>query len=167
MVRSRGHAEYMEPSRPRAGGRRGSWLLTARLNVVGWSALIGVCLLAAAAGLAVSAATRVPLLFGAAFGVAPFLVVALLDRRRWSRMQTSFGWGGSVEEVAQLAAELAARGVQARVVTEEIAIEWGESAHPHAGDRVVRTAALEYANRDRAAVRQVLRGHGIRPPDAL
>lgn len=167
MVRSRGHAENMDPLGQRAGGRRRSWLRTAQLNLVGWSALIGVCLLSAAAGLAVAAAARVPLALGAAFGVAPLLVVALLDRRRWSRMQTSFSWGGSVEDVAQIAAELQARGAQARVVTEDTAIGWGESMHPLGGERVVKTAALEYANRDRAVVRETLRRHGVRLPDVF
>ena len=81
-------------------------------------------------------------------------------------MQTAFGWGGSVEDVADIAAELQARGVHARAVTEDIAIGWGQSAPPGTAGPV-KTAALEYANRDARAVGEVLRRHGIRRPDAF
>ena len=167
MVRPRGHAQYLEPWGRRGGRRRRPWLRTAQLNLAGWSALLGACLLAAAAGVAVTAAAHGPLLLGAAWGVAPLLVVVLLDRKRWARGQTSFGWGGSVNDVARIAAELEARGVRAVVVTEGNAIGWGESAPATASDAVEQTAALEYANRDVKAVGDVLRRHGIRLPETF
>ena len=166
MVRSRGHSEYMEPTGRRAHRRR-SWLRTARLNLVGWAALLGVCLLTAAAGLAASAATRAPLPLGAAFGVAPLLVVFLLDRRRWSRMPTTFNWGGSVPDVAQIVADLDARGVRAYVVTQETATAWGDSTHRHTSSPDAKEAGLEYANRDAKVVDAVLRRRGVQPPDRL
>lgn len=79
-------------------------------------------------------------------------------------MPTTFSWGGSVQDVAQIVADLEARRVRARVVTEETATAWGESAHPQTSRPDVRTAALEYANRDAKAVGEILRGRGIRPP---
>ena len=66
MVRPRGHAQYVEPWGRRGGRRRRPWLRTAQLNLAGWSALLGACLLAAAAGVAVTAAAHGPLLLGAA-----------------------------------------------------------------------------------------------------
>ncbi len=91
MIRSRGHAESMDPLSRRGRGRRRSWLRTAQLNLVGWSALIGVCLLTAAAGVAVAAAARVPLPFGAAFGAArcsssPFSIAG--DGREYKPVST-------------------------------------------------------------------------------
>jgi len=72
-----------------------------------------------------------------------------------------------VEDVSQIVAELETRGVHARVVTEDIATGWGESAPPRTSGPVVKTAALEYANRDAKAVGEALRRHGIRPPEVF
>jgi hypothetical protein len=80
-------------------------------------------------------------------------------------MWTGFNWGGSVQDVARIAEELEARGIHVRVVTEAIADGWGERVHPRASGPVAKTAALEYVNRGGDAVAEVLRQHGIRPPE--
>ena len=107
MVSSRGYGEYEgEPLRhPRI--RRHYWLRTAQLNAVGWAALVGACLMAAAVGVAAAWAIDVPRWWGAVFGVLPLGAVFLLDRRRWAAMETSYGWGGS-------AATLRAHGIAFR-----------------------------------------------------
>lgn len=81
-------------------------------------------------------------------------------------MLTTFNWGGSVQEVAQIVADLQARGVHAHVVTEETATAWGDSTYPRASGPVVKEAGLEYTNRDAKAVAEILRGRGIHPPDS-
>ena len=138
MVRSRGYGQYLESSRWRSGRRRRPWLRTADLNVVGWAALLGLCLLAAVAGVVVSAALGLPRLGGAVCAAVPLIGVVIVDRRRWARMETSFGWGGSLADVVQIAAELEVRGINARVVTAETAQEWGERAHPGTRGRMSR-----------------------------
>jgi hypothetical protein len=82
-------------------------------------------------------------------------------------MPTTFTWGGSVQDVAQIVADLEARGVLAHVVTQETATAWGDRSHPRTSGSVVREAGLEYANRDAKAVGEVLRRRGIHPPDRL
>ena len=127
MVRSRASAEYVEVSGWRARQPRRSWFRTARLDVVGWSALLGTCLVAAAAGVAVATALGRPRPYGAACAIVPLAAVVLADRRRWARMRSSVGWGGSVEDVARVVALLEDRGIHTRVVLDVVTNEWGRA----------------------------------------
>jgi hypothetical protein len=165
MARSRSYEEY----KPLRRGRRcrRSWLRTAQLNVVGWSALLGLCLVAAVAGVAVIAALGLPGPFGMACAVVPLVLVVVVDRRRWARMGSGFGWGGPVEEVTRIAMELQARGARAHVITSDIADGWGESANRRMTGSAEKSAWLEYQNRDADVVAAVLREHGIQPPELL
>lgn len=163
MVRAREFAEYAEASgRP---ARRHHWLRTARLNLVGWSALLGLCVVAGAGGMALSGAVGSTPLYGSAGAVLPFVAVVLVDRRRWARMPTSFGWGGSMDDVTHVVALLEARGVHAEAVADEIAHPWTEPERDHDIEPRVVSASLEYRNRDVVVVREVLRGQGILMPE--
>ena len=82
-------------------------------------------------------------------------------------MPTTFNWGGSVPDVAQIVADLDARGVRAYVVTQETATAWGDSTHRHTSSPDAKEAGLEYANRDAKVVDAVLRRRGVQPPDRL
>ncbi len=80
-------------------------------------------------------------------------------------METGFGWGGSVEDVAAIAAELETGGVHVRVRTDHSASVWGELEPARGAEPDAPTASLEYRNRDARVVEQKLREHGIRPPE--
>ena len=164
MVQSGRSAEYLEPSGWRRRGRRRAWLRTARLNVVGWSALLGACLVVAALGVATVTALGWPRAVGAAGAVIPVAAVVLADRIRWAQMETSVGWGGSVDEVARIADELAAEGMYARVRPEASGFGWRDRAELPPDSAEAATAALEYRNGDVDVVRRKLREHGVRPP---
>jgi hypothetical protein len=164
MVQSGRSAEYLQPSGWRRRGRRRSWLRTARLNVVGWSALLGACLVVAALGIATTTALAWPRALGAAGAVIPVAAVIFADRRRWARMETSVDWGGSVEEVARIADELESEGVHARVRPDAPGSPWRVGADPPPDTAEATTAALEYRNGDLDVVRKKLREHGVRPP---
>ena len=115
-------------------GTRHHWLRTAQLNAVGWAALIGLCLVAAAAGVATAWAIGVPRWSGVSLGVLPLGGVVPLDRRRWAAaMDTSVGWGGSEADVAGIASEPAKRGVTTRVRTEPPTEGWPEPAYGRGG----------------------------------
>ena len=172
MVRSRGYGSYTAGPWLRRRGKRHSFLRTAQLNAVGWAALFGACLVAAAAGVGAAVAIAVPRWWGAVLGVLPLAAVVMLDRRRWAAMQTSFGWGGSEVDVARIVSELAELGIITSVRTEPNAEGWGEPADRWGelellptGDRVIKTASLRYRNRDRGVVERTLRTHGIYLPD--
>ncbi|OFE15168.1 hypothetical protein BA895_22860 [Humibacillus sp. DSM 29435] len=140
--------------------------------MVGWSALLGACLVAAAVGVGAAGAIARPRGWGAVLGVFPLGAVVMLDRRRWAAMETGFGWGGSEVEVARLVSELAELGVITRVDTASNAEGWGQPGdgwgEPEllpTGDRDIQTASLRYRNRDRGVVARTLRSHGIHFPD--
>ena len=156
---------YLEPSGWWRGRRRRSWLRTATLNAVGWSALLGLCLLTGVVGVVTAGALSLPRPLGAACAVIPLIGVVVADRRRWARMETGFGWGGSAVGVARIVAELESQGIRARVETSATASAWGERAQFGSREPVVETAQLCYCNRDAGAVAELLRQHGIRPPD--
>lgn len=185
MVRSRGYAEYSTAPLRRGRGFRRRWLRTAQLNLVGWAALLGVCGVATGIGVVAARAISLPGWIGAALGVVLLLgAVVLTDRRKWSAMETSFGWGGSVDEVARIAAELQAQGVTTAVtvydsstydaIADEGLPEAGGAPEgdspPEGGDRpegldladsLPQMASLSYRNRDAKRVGAVLRAHGI------
>ncbi len=172
MVRSRGSLSYAAGPWPHRLGRRRSWLRTAQLNAVGWSALLGACLVAAAVGVGAAGAIAGPRWWGAVLGILPLGAVVMLDRSQWAAMETGYGWGGSEVEVARIVSELAELGVITRADTAPNAEGWGEPAdgwgdpeQPRTGDRVIKTASLSYLNRDRGVVARTLRAHGIRFPN--
>ncbi|MCU1537484.1 MAG: hypothetical protein JWP82_1835 [Humibacillus sp.] len=159
------HEELTDPSawgRRRRQPRR-SWLRTARLNLAGWSALLGSCLGAGLLGVFAATAMGPPPAFGAMLAVVPVLAIVAVDRRRWARMQTSHGWGGSVEEVAQVAALLEARGVHAQVVPDDDPPSGVDPGPPHTAVPTPATASLHHLNRDADAVRKALRDKDIHP----
>lgn len=166
MARSRGHAEYSAaPLRPGRRPRR-HWLRTARLNAVGWAALAGACVVAAALSVAAASALALPSWTGALCAVTPLGAVVLADRRRWAAMESGFGWGGSVDEVTTIVAELEVQGVACHVhVQQSPPTGWDRPWEPPPGDGAVPEASLCYANRDSAAVRAVLRAHGVDLPE--
>ncbi|MDV3221300.1 hypothetical protein [Intrasporangium sp.] len=161
MRRRRRYAEYA-PLRP--GRARRSWLRTAQLNVVGWSALVGVCAAAGAAGVLVARALGASGWWGLVVSLVPVGAVVLADRRRWAAMETSYGWSGSVGEVARIAQELRGRGVDAEVRPDaQYEQPWWDRIDAPA--EAPHTASLVYPNRHEATVRAVLRQHGIAPPE--
>ena len=76
-------------------------------------------------------------------------------------METSFGWGGSPEEVALIASELEARSVPARVDVAGTAQGWGEPATRPTSEPPADSATLTFHNRDARHVAATLRAHGI------
>lgn len=172
MVASRSYGDYEPPPPRHRHDRRHYWLRTAQLNAVGWAALLGLCLAAAAVGVATARAIAVPTWWGASLALVPLGAVLLLDRRRWAGMETSFGWGGSESEVAHIAAELADQGVVTQVHTEPPVEGWPEPAYgrggsegPQVGGSALSTASVSYRNRDAKAVAATLRAHGLPIPD--
>lgn len=168
MVATRGYGEYEPAPLRHRRDRRHYWLRTARLNSVGWTALLGLCLAAAAVGVAAARAMAVPNWWGASLAALPLGAVMLVDRRRWAGMEISFGWGGSEAEVAHIAGELSDQGVIAQVHTEAPAEGWPEPAsgrggpeEPQAGGPALSTASLSYRSRDAKAVAAILRAHGL------
>lgn len=173
MVASRGNGEYEAAPLRHGRASRHYWLRTARLNAVGWAALLGLCLAAAAVGVATARAIAVPSWCGASLGVLPLGAVVLLDRRRWAAMETSFGWGGSEADVAHIASELANQGVTAQVHTEPPMQVWPEPAYGWDGPEespadgpALQAASLSYRNRDAKTVEATLRAHGISFPES-
>ncbi len=172
MVGSRGYGDY-EAAPMRQGRRRHHhWLRTARLNAVGWAALLGACLVAAAVGVAAAGFIAIPRGWGAVLGMLPLGALVLLDRRRWAAMEAHFGWGASEADVARIASELANQGVLTTIHTAATADAWGEPGdgwgrpnEPLTSDETVTTASLSYRNRDAQAVAATLRAHGIPFPE--
>ena len=80
-------------------------------------------------------------------------------------METSFGWGGSPEDVARIAAELTAQGIVVRVRTAGTSEGWGEPANRRTDEPIRDGASLSYRNRDAGQVAAALRAHGIHHPD--
>lgn len=168
MPRSRGRRGFGEYAPLRTGPPpRRPWLRTAQLNIRGWSALVGLCAVAAAVGLRLARGLDLSvwpgLALAGAFALIPVGGVVVADRRRWASMETSFGWSGSVAEVTRIAEELRSRGVDARVrVNPQYEQPWWDriDTPPDAEP----TASLVYTNRHADKVRAVLRAHGIDPP---
>jgi hypothetical protein len=88
----------------------------ARLNWVGWSALVAASLVSGAFGALVAALLDVPPWVGAALGL-PLVVIGLLvaDRRRTWLGSIQFGWTESLAEVQTAADTVRSRGVEAAV----------------------------------------------------
>ncbi|MBB2986294.1 hypothetical protein [Terracoccus luteus] len=154
MVRSRGASRY-ELGPPR---RRRHPFRTAQLNVVGWSALLGACLVAGALGAVVVASLGMPWGWGALLALVPVVVVTVLDRRRWGGTSTSHDWGASRDEVEAVAFELQSMGVDAQVRSGTVPSDVADDGGPQ------HWASLEWLERDSRAVDAVLERHGIRRP---
>lgn len=126
--------------------RRRRMFRTAKLNIVGWAAVLGICLAAAGLGFAAGQFFRLPLAVTASVGgLLPLAILAAADRRKWRAMLAGYGWGGTEDEVTAVAAELLRRGVVAHV---EI---WGEDD----------SVSLQYRNGDAKVVETVLAELGI------
>lgn len=165
MPRSRSGREYGEYAPLHAGHpRRRPWLRTAQLNIVGWSALLGACTAAAAAGVLLARALGLSGWLGALLALFPVGAVVVADRRRWAAMETSYGWSGSVGEVAQIAEELRSQGVDATIRPDPRYEQpwWDRIESP---SDAKPTASLVYTNRHETTVRAVLRAHGVDLPD--
>jgi len=123
---------------------------TARLNIVGWAAVVGSCLAAAGLGFAAGRLFGLPIAVTASAGaLLPLALLVAADRRKWRAMLAGYGWGGTEAEVSAVAAELLRRGVVANV---EI---WGED----------ESVSLQYRNADAGVVATVLAELGIPPID--
>jgi hypothetical protein len=167
MPWSRSNAEYS--ASPLGAGpqrRRRHWLRTAQLNIRGWSALLGACAAAGAAGVLLARALGLSGWLGLILALVPVGAAVVADRRRWAAMETSYGWSGSVAEVAQIAEELRGQGVDAEVRPDPLYEQpwWDRIGSPSdAPDEP--TASLVHTNRHEATVRAVLRAHGVDLPD--
>jgi hypothetical protein len=131
----------LRPYRPRPR----PWLRTARLNAVGYAALLAACLLAGVVTAVVLRATGWPLPLRAALG--PMVVVLALvvgDRRKWSRTETSFSFSDDSTDMRSVAARLAAQNLPVTV------------------DVAGRVLVLRYRNGDRGRVHAALHSLGIR-----
>jgi len=130
----------------RPGRRRPRpFLRTARLDAVGYGALVAACLVAAPVGALALGATGWPLPVRDLVG--PLVVVLALlvaDRRKWARMQTSFSFTDDVATMRAVADQLTARGLPVTLDVER----WGPS--------------LRYRNRDAKRVHAALHDLGIR-----
>jgi len=125
---------------------------TARLNIVGWAAVLGSCLAAAGLGFALGRLSGLPIAVTApAAALLPLALLVAADRRKWRAMLTGYGWGGTEAEVSAAAAELLRRGVVANV---EI---WREGED--------ESVSLQYRNADARVVATVLAELGIPPMD--
>lgn len=126
---------------------------------------MGACVVAAP-GIAAASALALPSWTGALCAVIPLGAVVLADRRRWARMETGFGWGGSVDEVTAIVAELEVQGVACHVhVQHSPPTGWDLPWEPPPGYGAVPEVSLSYANRDTAAVRAILQAHGVDLPE--
>jgi hypothetical protein len=102
--------------------RTWSFLRTARLNAVGYAALVGACLVAGAVTAVLLQATGWPMPVRAALG--PVLVVLALvvaDRRKWARMETGFSFTDDVATMRAVAGRLVAQGVPVTFDVEDAA----------------------------------------------
>ena len=74
--------------------------------------------------------------------------------------------GGSVEDVARIAEELQAFGVDAQVRQDHPGGEpWADAVAYRAQAPIQQTASLSFHNRDTERVRAVLQAHGLGLPD--
>lgn len=139
----RPHAVLHAQNRPR---RR--FLRTAQLNAVGFSALGGACLAAAAACAPALRSTDWPLAVRAAAG--PVLVVTglvVLDRRKWAGMETGFSFTDDPVIMRAVADQLTARGLP-------VSLE----------ERAPGGPVLRYAHRHARRVHAALADLGISAP---
>ena len=135
------------PTAPLARNRRRppSFLRTAQLNAVGWTALVAVCALAALVAVVLLRATGWPLSVRAVLGASVVvLVLVVADRRKWARMQTGFSFTDDVVTMRAVADRLTAQGLP--VTLDE------ERGGP----------SLRYRNRDAKQVHAALADLGIR-----
>jgi hypothetical protein len=136
---STGPSAHLSRGRVRAR----SFLRTARLNVVGYAALIGACLVAAVGSASALRTTGWPPVLRAAVGpVVVVLVLVAADRRKWSRMETSFSFTDDPAELRTVADRLLAQGLPVRVEEDQ-------------------GPAITYRHRDARRVHAALRQLGI------
>ncbi|MEO8517920.1 MAG: hypothetical protein ABI438_01980 [Dermatophilaceae bacterium] len=130
--------------------RRRRMFRTAKLNIVGRAAVLGLCLAGAGLGLAAGRLSGLPVAVTAMVAaLLPLVLLVAADRRKWGAMLTAYGWGGTEDEVSAVAAELLRRGVVANV---EI---WREDEDD--------SVSLQYRNADADVVATVLAQQGIPP----
>lgn len=115
---------------------------TVRLNVVGWSALLGVAAVPGAAAFAFTG----HMWAGLAVAGLVLVLVVVLDRVRWRNSWTGLGVESS-EQAEQVVAALVRRGVEARAESHTYDHEDGQTGDHH---RVV------VRQRDREGARQSL-----------
>ena len=133
----------------RSDRRHRPFLRTARLNLVGWLAVVGSCLAAAGLGFAAGWLLGLPRPVTASVGgLLPLALLVAADRRRWAAMFVGYRWGGTPAEVSAVVADLNGRGVAASA---EI-------------DSDGQKASLQYRNADAEVVHTVLAAHGVPAP---
>jgi hypothetical protein len=143
----RRYAEY-RPSRWHGRLRRRGLFRTAQLNLIGWMAVAGLCIVGAAAGYGISVLVGGPvvvwLLTGALLSLITLVVV---DRRRWGQMWTGYSWGDSAQATESVCRQLKRRGLAVATRT-------------YSDGRI----QLHYRHRDGRRVARALSQLGIRPP---
>jgi hypothetical protein len=110
-----GYADYGPLAHQRVRWR---WhlLRTARLNLIGWLALILLCgTVGVLAGMVAQLAGWPWLVTGACGAVLALAVVVGADRRRWAYMRTSAHWTDDPAEVREVVDLLAQQGVIAEM----------------------------------------------------
>jgi len=80
----RGYADYAPLTARRR--RLPRLFRTAELNVAGWSALVGTCLLAGGVGNALGSRAGIGMWVAAPAAVIPLAIALVVDRRRWARI---------------------------------------------------------------------------------
>jgi hypothetical protein len=131
----------LRPGRPRPR----PWLRTARLNAVGYAALLAACSLAGVITAVVLRGTGWPLTIRAVIGaVAVLLALVGADRRKWSQMETSLSFTDDATDMQWVADRLAAQNLPVAVGVEG------------------RVLVLRYRNGDTARVHAALANLGIR-----
>ena len=131
---------YM-PLRSGKPRRRRRIFRTAKLNIVGRAAVVGCCLAGAGLGLAAGRFFGLPVALTASVGgLLPLALLVAADRRKWGAVLAAYGWGGTEDEVSEVAAELLRRGVVAHVEV------WGEDD----------SVSLQYRNTDAGVLAAVL-----------
>ena len=110
----RRYAEYG----PLTSGRAHRHLLrTARLNLVGWLALLLLCAMAGTVAALLGNAVGWPWWVTGACAVLLVLAgVVGLDRRRWAGMSTSFSWTDDPAEVGTVVEALRQRGLPVEMI---------------------------------------------------
>lgn len=127
------------------------------LNLVGWSALLLACCASAAVGMALLALAGAPTGWAAVAAVLPCVAARVWDRQQWRRLPMGIRWGGGLEEVEAVAAEVNRRGGRVHVQLERA---WPGGV-PLPGEQL---PVLRLHGRDRRLVERVLVERGIRSP---
>src|SRR5215207_10094419 len=92
----------------------------AQLNIVGRTAVAGLCLAGAGIGLVATRVTGIPAVVAVpAGGAAALLSLVAADRRKWGTRETRYSWTEDAAEVERVADLIDRTGVTVRVTADE------------------------------------------------